>query len=61
MNPKFFWLITAILLVLIRPAEAQHAAKVPQMRYLAAASLSALTARIEAFKQGFGFTKKPSL
>jgi hypothetical protein len=49
-----------MLLVFFHRAQAQHAAKVPGWDNLVAASLAALTARIEAFKQGFG-SKKPSL
>ena len=52
MNPKLFWLITAILLVSIHRAEAQQPKKVPRIGFLTAVSLSAISARIEAFRQG---------
>jgi len=52
MNPKFFWLITAILLVLIHHAEAQQPAKIPRIGYLAGITRTAQSARIEAFRQG---------
>src|SRR5436309_1580120 len=46
MNPKFFWLITAILLVYIPSAEAQ---KIPRIGYLAGDSRSPSHT---AFRQG---------
>src|SRR6516225_2737179 len=52
MNPKLFWLLTAILLVLPHRAEAQQPTKVPRIGYLTAVSLSAQLLRIEAFRQG---------
>ena len=52
MNPTVFWLITAILLVPFHCAEAEQPAKIPRIGYLAANSLSAFSARIEAFQQG---------
>jgi ABC-type uncharacterized transport system substrate-binding protein len=47
-----FWLLISILLITGPPAEAQQAAKVPRIGFLGAASLSANSARIEAFRQG---------
>jgi putative ABC transport system substrate-binding protein len=35
MNPKLFWLVTAILIALINPAEAQQPAKIPRIGYVA--------------------------
>src|SRR5215471_6128829 len=52
MNPKLFWLITAILLVLVDRAEAQQTAKVPGIGYLGGQSPSTTPARYEAFQQG---------
>ena len=37
MNPKFFWLITAIFLLLIHQAEAQQPTKIPRIGFLAMA------------------------
>jgi len=47
MNPKLFWLITAILLVSIHPAEAQQPTKVVRIGFLASAGVSPS----EAFRQ----------
>jgi putative ABC transport system substrate-binding protein len=44
--------LCAILIALCFPAEAQQPAKVPRIGYLTAGSLSAISARIEAFRQG---------
>ena len=52
MNPKLFWLLTAILLVSIHRAEAQQPGKVPRIAYLSGASPSTSPARREAFGQG---------
>jgi len=52
MNPKFFWLVTAIVLVSIHAAQAQQPTKIPRIGYLTAVSLSANAARIEALRQG---------
>ena len=52
MNPKFFWLITAILLVSFQRAEAQQPKKVPRIGFLYAGSPSGQLARAEAFRQG---------
>src|SRR5689334_11053211 len=50
MNPKLFWLITAILLALIHPAEAQQPKKLPRIGFLTGTSLSQ-NARNETFRQ----------
>ena len=53
MNPKVFWLITAILLAFIHRAEAQQPTKIHRIGYLAVAnSSSAFSTRFEAFRQG---------
>jgi len=52
MNPKVFWLITAILLASTCIVEAQQAKKVSKIGYLEAASASANPTRREAFQQG---------
>jgi putative ABC transport system substrate-binding protein len=44
--------LCAMLLALCLPAEAQQPTKVPRIGYLTNASLSALEARTEAFRQG---------
>ena len=53
MNKKVIRLaLCAILLALSFPAEAQQPTKVPRIGWLAGGSLSAQSARIEAFRQG---------
>jgi putative ABC transport system substrate-binding protein len=53
MNPKVFWLITAILLAFIHRAEAQQPTKIPRIGYLTVAnSSSAFSTRFDAFRQG---------
>jgi putative ABC transport system substrate-binding protein len=52
MNPKLFWLITAILLAFFHPAEAQQPKKVPRIGYLSAFTPSAGGPLLEAFRQG---------
>ena len=52
MNPKVFWLITAILLVSIHPALAQERPKIPRVGLLFTVSMSSAAERIEAFRQG---------
>ena len=52
MNPKLFWLVTAIVLALMHPAEAQQPKKIPRIGLLSAASPSSVSARVEAFRQG---------
>jgi putative ABC transport system substrate-binding protein len=58
MNRKLFWLLTAILLVLIHQAEAQQQNKIPRLAYLAGVSVSADAPRLEAFREalrGYGY------
>ena len=45
-------ILGAVLLALSIPAEAQQPTKIPRIGYLAGASLSAIPARIEPFRQG---------
>jgi putative tryptophan/tyrosine transport system substrate-binding protein len=53
MKKTFFVLaLTATLFALCFPAEAQHAAKIPRIGYLSAASASEVAFRIEPFRQG---------
>jgi putative ABC transport system substrate-binding protein len=52
MNSKFFWLITAIVLVYLPPAEAQQPKKIPRVGWLTGSSLSGNPDRIMAFRQG---------
>ena len=52
MNPKLFWLITAILLVLIHRVDAQQPKKHPLVGFLCGSSLSAIKFRTDAFRQG---------
>src|ERR1044071_4605545 len=52
MNPKFLWLLTAILLVPIHPSDAQQPTKVPRIGFLSVNSLADNAARIEAFRYG---------
>jgi putative ABC transport system substrate-binding protein len=53
MNPKLFWLITAILFVFIPTAEAQQQAKVPRIGYVSGGGdPNTLTRGIERFRQG---------
>ena len=53
-NPKWVGLIAIALTIALRgaAAEAQQPTKIPRIGYLAATSLSALSARVEAFRQG---------
>jgi putative ABC transport system substrate-binding protein len=46
------WLLVTLLLTTAPPVQAQQAEKVPRVGYLSGGSLSALAARIEAFRQG---------
>ena len=50
MNPKFFWLITAIVLVSISRAEAQQPKKIPRVGFLGYTTGN--PARFGAFQQG---------
>jgi putative tryptophan/tyrosine transport system substrate-binding protein len=45
-------LVVAVLLAVAVRAEAQQPNKIPRIGYLSGSSLSALAARIEAFRQG---------
>src|SRR5713226_6675919 len=52
-NKKIFYLaLGALLFALCLPAEAQQAKKVPRLGFLSATSLSTISARIEALRQG---------
>jgi ABC-type uncharacterized transport system substrate-binding protein len=51
MNRKLFWLITAILLVLIHRVDAQQPKKHPLVGFLCGSSLSAIKFRTDAFRQ----------
>jgi len=60
MNPKLFWLLTAILLISIDQAVAQQLAKIPRVAYLAGISATADAPRLEAFLQAlraYGYVK----
>ena len=46
------WLLTTIMLTTVSSAHAQQPTKVPRIGYLAGPSLSSLSARTEAFRQG---------
>jgi putative ABC transport system substrate-binding protein len=48
----FIWLLATVLLTTAPPAEAQQPKKIPRVGYLDGASLSAVAARIEAFRHG---------
>jgi putative ABC transport system substrate-binding protein len=53
MHKKVFHIaLCALLLALSNPAQAQQATKIPRIGYLAGASLSIISARIDAFRQG---------
>jgi putative tryptophan/tyrosine transport system substrate-binding protein len=53
MRKKFVGLtLSALLFALCFPAEAQHAAKIPRIGYLSAASASEVAFRTEPFRQG---------
>jgi len=53
MNPKSFWLITAILLAYVPPAEAQQPKKMPRLGVLTILPPDQ-SSDIEAFRQGLG-------
>jgi putative ABC transport system substrate-binding protein len=64
MKRKLFWLLTAILLVLIHRAEAQQAGKTYRIGFLSGSTLSALKTTIEPFRQGLrdlGYTEGKNL
>jgi ABC-type uncharacterized transport system substrate-binding protein len=50
MNPKLFWLITAIFFVSIHRAEAQQRNKVPRIGYLSASDPATESTRSEAIR-----------
>jgi ABC-type uncharacterized transport system substrate-binding protein len=52
MNPKFFWLITAILLVFFHRAEAQRPTRIPRIGILEARSASDRPQVWVEFRQG---------
>ena len=55
MSKKFFgFALGALLFALCFPAEAQQPTKIPRIGFLAATSPSAISTRIEAFRQGLG-------
>jgi putative tryptophan/tyrosine transport system substrate-binding protein len=47
-----FWLLITVLLITAPPTQAQQSPKVPRIGFLGAASLSANSARVDAFRQG---------
>src|SRR6476620_485791 len=61
MNPKFFWLITAILLVSIHRAEAQQSAKIPRIGFISVSGNPKNPGvLIDSFRQGLrdlGYTE----
>jgi putative ABC transport system substrate-binding protein len=60
MNRKTVWMLILFILASVHPAEAQQAKKVPRIGFLGFTSLSAIAARIEAFRQGlreFGYVE----
>ena len=48
----FFWLLAAVLLAAVPFAQAQQPANVPRIGYLSGGSFPALSARVDAFRQG---------
>jgi len=52
MNPKFFWLITAIILVSFHHAEAQQPKKIPRIGYLAVSNEASHAPRVAGLRQG---------
>src|SRR5215470_4220605 len=52
MNKKLLWLVMLLFLATGTFAEAQQAGKVPRIGFLGGSSPSAISARIEAFRQG---------
>src|SRR5439155_6201830 len=51
-NSKFLLFLCAVLFALSFPAEAQQPTKVPRIGYLSGPSLSSISARTDAFRQG---------
>src|SRR5689334_10382152 len=55
MSGKLFsWLLTIFLAITITPASAQQPRKIPRVGFLAQVSSSAISARIDAFRQSLG-------
>jgi putative ABC transport system substrate-binding protein len=53
MKPRIsLWLMAAIILSTVSPAEAQQPAKVPRIGFLTSVTSSTISARFEAFRQG---------
>ncbi|TMA83684.1 MAG: ABC transporter substrate-binding protein [Deltaproteobacteria bacterium] len=48
----FVWLLATVLLTTAPPAEAQQPTKIPRIGYLSGVSLSSISDRTEAFRQG---------
>ena len=66
MNPKLFWLVTAIFLVVRgHPSQAQQSRKTPpRIGFLSGASLASTQDRIDAFRQalrGLGYVEGKNL
>jgi putative ABC transport system substrate-binding protein len=64
MNPKVFWLVTAILLASLHRAEAQQPVKIYRLGFLSGGTLSTFKAIIEPFRQGLrdlGYTEGKNL
>jgi putative tryptophan/tyrosine transport system substrate-binding protein len=60
MTPKFFWLITAIVLALFHPAQAQQPKKIPRVGYLLTGDASSESNRFEAIRlalRDLGYTE----
>src|SRR5262245_30239688 len=52
MNKKVAWLLALLFLAAGTFAQGQQATKVPRIGFLSASSLSVISARVEAFRQG---------
>jgi putative ABC transport system substrate-binding protein len=52
MNPKLYWLITAILLAYIPTTHAQQPEKIPRIGFLLAPARSTVSEPLDAFRQG---------
>ena len=52
MIKRLLWIVTLVLLAIGTFAEAQQPAKAPRIGFLGGSSPSAISARIEAFRQG---------
>ena len=49
---SLFWLLTTVLLITAPFAQAQQPSKIPRIGFLSTASLSSLSPRLDAFRQG---------